>query len=243
MLTPATLAAVDAYWAEFLGCGAHRLRPPEPLVVPHTAALAGYTSAYLQRFGDAAPVATLPPALAAETAPRVAAALRDGLIADGRWAEIFGDRFRFLIGPATVRYADSTTLRPIDDDRVRLLTNTDLPSVESLRRAVDPTEWEHGGSGTDDRLAGAFVDGELAALAGYEVWGGAIAHLAIVTHPAYRRRGLAAPAVSLLAREALDRGLVPQYRALESNTPSIAISDRLGFLPYARSLAIRLTID
>jgi predicted GNAT family acetyltransferase len=91
-------------------------------------------------------------------------------------------------------------------------------------------------------VAGVFADGVLAAAAGYEVWGETIAHIAVVTHPAFRGRGLGAAAVSRIAAEAVERGLLAQYRTLEANAPSLAIADRLGFQPYARSLAVRLAL-
>ena len=46
--------------------------------------------------------------------------------------------------------------------------------------------------------------------------------------------------MSLVAAEALDRGLLAQHRTPESDTPSIAIASRPGFQPHSRSLAIRL---
>lgn len=88
---------------------------------------------------------------------------------------------------------------------------------------------------------GVFADAELAAVAGYEVWDGCIAHLNILTHPARRGRGFGREAVAALARTALDRGLVPQYRVLADNAPSLAVAAAVGFQPYATSLALRLT--
>ncbi len=89
-------------------------------------------------------------------------------------------------------------------------------------------------------MIGAFAGGGLAVVAGYEVWGDQIAHLAIVTHPAHRGRGLGAAAFAFAARAALDAGLIAQHRALLSNTHSMSIARRLGFVPYSVSLAVRL---
>ena len=63
--------------------------------------------------------------------------------------------------------------------------------------------------------------------------------IAIVTHPAHRGRGLGKAAVSAIARIALARGLVAQYRTLCANTPSMAIARALGFQRFATTLAIR----
>jgi len=173
----------------------------------------------------------------------------------GRWtSETIGDAARAhsslgdaaneTLGPAWLGYADAGSFRPpAADGSARMLVADDSAVVEQLRAACTPLEWEQGGSAVGhDPIAGSFVDGTLAALAGYETWGGKIAHIAIVSHPAYRGRGLARAAVVTVARHALAHALILQYRTLESNTPSRRIADALGFVPFARSLAIRLGV-
>lgn len=241
MLSPEARAVADAYWARVFGCAPERLRPSGPLVLPHSPELADYSGVYLLTFG-AAPVVSLPPSLVESHGARAAAAARDGLGDEARWRAVFSGRVETVIGPAAIRYADRGTLRPLPpDDSTRLLTLDDADALAALRRACWPVEWEHGGSELGNHpVAGAFAGGVLAAVAGYEVWGETIAHIAVATHPAFRGRGLGAAAVSRIATEALERGLLAQYRTLETNAPSLAIADRLGFQPYARSLAVRL---
>jgi GNAT superfamily N-acetyltransferase len=243
MLSPEARAAADAYWARVFGCAPERLRPSGPLVVPHSPELADYSGFYLLTFG-AAPVVSLPPPLLESHGARAAAAARDGLGDEARWRAVFGGMVEAVIGPAAIRYADRETLRPLPPDPdTRLLTPHDAEVFAALRRAFTDSEWEDGGSELGEHpVAGAFADRVLASIAGYEVWGEAIAHVSVVTHPAFRRRGLGAAAVSRIAAEALRRGLLAQYRALETNAPSLAIADRLGFQPYARSLAVRLAL-
>lgn len=241
MLRPETRQRLDAYWAGVFGCAEAGLRPHVPAVLPRRED-DGFRGVYAMELG-AAPVALLSRRLIDTHASRVAAVLASGL--DGGvdpWSVVFGDEVDAVVGPAALLCADAGTFRPLPpSDAVRLLTRDDLPHAEALRRACTPTEWEHGGSAVGhDVAAGSFAGGELAALAGFEVWGEAIAHIAIVAHPAHRGRGHAAAAVSRVAAEALERGLVAQYRTLESNAPSLAVAQRLGFQPYARSLAVRL---
>jgi predicted GNAT family acetyltransferase len=90
--------------------------------------------------------------------------------------------------------------------------------------------------------SGVYHGNELVALAGYEVWGEMIAHIAVVTHPAFRGRGFGRCAVAHVARAALAAGLIPQYRTLESNLASIRVAESLGFslYAYATSVAVRL---
>ena len=239
-LAPATRAAVDGHWAESFGVTPERLRPLVPTVLASPSAFGDYHGAYMQSFG-AAPLALLPSAMVGRYGDALAAAMEGGLAADGRWQTVFGGLAGEMIGPAEVRYADAATFRPAPDDgTARLLGPDDAAAVASLKDACDPVEWEHGGSGLGVHpVAGAWVDGTLVALAGYHLWNRAIAPISIVTHPLHRGRGHGARAVSVLTSEILSRGLVPQYRTLASNTPSLGIAGRLGFVPYATSLAVR----
>ncbi|HEX6036657.1 GNAT family N-acetyltransferase [Longimicrobium sp.] len=240
MLSPATVDALDGYWVAWLGVPRSRLRASRPLAVPH-AGLGDYAGMYAQAFGGA-PIVSLPPALLERYGPDAARAAGGGLVDDERWRAVFGERLEAVVGPAVIAYADAGTLRPFGvDAEVRLLDEADRPALRALRAAVSPEAWEHGGSTLGDApVAGVFADGALAAVSGYEVWGRRIAHLAVVTRPDLRGRGLGAAAVALAARTALDAGLVAQYRTLASNTSSMAIARRLGFVGYAASLAVRL---
>jgi len=83
-------------------------------------------------------------------------------------------------------------------------------------------------------------DGAPAALAGYEIWAGRLAHLGVVTHPRYRRQGFASAAAAAAANAGLNERLLPQWRCRSDNLPSHALSERLGFVTLGRQLAIRL---
>jgi len=142
-----------------------------------------------------------------------------------------------VIGPAYLGYT-SNIASPAHP--ARALNSGDSHAVQEMQRSCDPVEWQHGGSSIENPCSGVFVDGQLAALAGYETWGNSIAHISVITHPAWRGRGFAGSAVAHLGQRALAARLLPQYRTLESNLPSIHVARSLGFQPYARSLAIRL---
>jgi predicted GNAT family acetyltransferase len=154
----------------------------------------------------------------------------------------FADAFRasgyVVVGPAYIGYAQDirSPAHP-----VRPLTLHDTSAVNTLRAACTETEWEHGGSLLGERSSsGVFVDGQLVALAGYDVWAGIIAHISVVTHPAFRARGFGRSAVAHVVKRALLANLIPQYRTLEFNLASIRIADSLGFCHYATSVAVRL---
>lgn len=242
MLAPATIDTADGYWAAFLGVGREALRPAAPVAIPHAAELADYRGMYIQSFG-AAPLVSLPADLLDSFGPAATEAALEGLEEDeDRWRAVFGERVDRLVGPAGIAYADAGTFRGLSiGAEMRPLMEADRPALDALRGAVPAEAWGHGGGGYDGMpVFGAFVDGVLAARAGYEVWGGRIAHLGVVTHPAHRGRGLGAAVFASATRAALEAGLVAQHRALQSNTHSMHIARRLGFVPYATSLAVRL---
>ncbi|HYW12067.1 MAG TPA: GNAT family N-acetyltransferase [Longimicrobium sp.] len=242
MLAPATIDTVDGYWAAFLGVPRSRLRPPRPLAIAHAAALSDYRGVYVQAFG-AAPLVSLPADMLAPFGQAAADAVAGGLVEDAdRWRAVFGARVDSLVGPAVIQYADSDTFRGVSVAAdLRPLTEADRSALDALRDSMPSEEWDHGSGDLDGMpVFGAFVDGALAARAGYEVWAGRIAHLGVVTHPAHRGRGLGAAVFASAARAALEAGLIAQHRALQSNTQSLRIARRLGFRPYATSLAVRL---
>lgn len=241
MLAPATLHAADGYWTDFLGVAPGDLRPAAAISIPHAAEL-GDRGMYAQSFG-AGPLVSLPADLLARFGGAAAEAARGGLVDDDRWRTVFGGAVEAVIGPAAISYADAGTFRDVASRaEVRALGDADRPALDLLRAAMSDLEWGHGGGDYDGMpVFGAFAaDGTLAARAGYEVWGGRIANLGVVTHPAYRGQGLGAAVFAHAARAALDAGLMAQHRALQSNTQSMSIARRLGFVPYATSLAVRL---
>jgi GNAT superfamily N-acetyltransferase len=145
-----------------------------------------------------------------------------------------------IVGPAFIGYADAKTFADPGETGARLLDDADAAAVAQLRGACDPTQWEHGGASAASTCVGVFAGATLAALASFELWGARIAHISIVTHPAFRSRGLGRAAVAGATRVALERNLVAQYRTLLANVPSMAIARDLGFQRYALTLAIRL---
>jgi GNAT superfamily N-acetyltransferase len=237
-----SIETIDAYWASSFGCPVEALRPQRALVVPHPAHV-GFNGIYAMTFGRE-PIIALPAARIPALQPVLGRWTSETIGDATRAHSSLGDAASETLGPAWLGYADAGSFRAQPPDgSARMLVGSDSAAVEQLRAACTPLEWEHGGSAVGhDPIAGTFVDGTLAALAGYETWGGKIAHIAIVSHPAYRGRGLARAAVVTVARHALANGLILQYRTLESNTPSRRIGDSLGFVPFARSLAIRLSV-
>lgn len=224
----------DRYWAGHLNC------PPDELfclplnVVMHGEELQGYSGA-LGLFREGAATISIPPDRAEEL-HGLLGGLKNGCT-PGQFAAALAPVAALVLGPAYLGY--TTDIRG-DDSQARTLNDDDASAVARLREACGEEEWDHGGSSLEVPCSGVFCDGQLVALAGYETWGGTIAHIYIVTHPGYRGRGFGKSAVAHLARRALADGLLAQYRTLDSNAPSIRIAEALGFQRYATSMAVRL---
>jgi len=233
MLNERIISQVTGYWASHLGCPAKALFA-EPLhIITHGVELADYSGIFALFRGGAATV-SFPPGCIESLRQLMPAQL----VTPAMFAEAFGAAGYVVIGPAYVGYAEDirSPTHP-----VRSLTLHDESAVSALRAACTETEWEHGGSlGGEQPSCGVFVGDQVVALAGYEVWADIIAHISVITHPAFRARGFGRSAVAHVAERALSANLIPQYRTLESNFASIRIADSLGFCRYATSVAVRL---
>jgi len=226
-------ARITNYWASQFGCAAEALFAQPLCLVTHGAELADYHGIFAL-FREGAAVISLPP----ERADSLRPLLPGAPATPTDLAEAFKTPEYTVIGPAFIGYAAEA---PRPAHPVRALGERDGPAVEALRAACPAIEWEYGGSKVGVQPAsGVFVGRDLVALAGYEIWGGTIAHIAVVTHPAFRGRGFGRSAVSHVAAAALAAGLVPQYRTLESNLPSMRVAATLGFARYVTSVAVRL---
>jgi hypothetical protein len=238
---PAILERIDAYWSGWLGCSPGELRGETTRVRAHGAGLVEYPALFVL-VSHAAPLVSLPAraldALAARAARWSAEVVRDPERLAPELAPFSIER---AIGPAFLGYA--TALRARAPANVRRLEACDRAAIDDLRRACTEQEWEHGGLQLQDGLDvfGAFdAGGELAAIAGYQRWPQGLAHLYVVSRPRQRGGGFGTQAVTAAAGEALARGLVAQYRTLESNAASLAIARKLGFRPYGFTMAVYL---
>jgi ribosomal protein S18 acetylase RimI-like enzyme len=238
-LDPVFVGLLDDYWAEFLGSSPEKLRKEKTQLLAH-AELRDYAGCYIIEFG-VAPIVSLP-ANEVESYREEIARWQPGVVRTPTVVQTaFRDRVEAVIGPAFIGYTDAKLFRQVTCGGARLLTNADWKELELLRYGCLAEEWDHGGSSfRPNEMVGILSNQRLVGVASYQVWGRHIAHISIITHPAFRGRGYATLAVSELTRIVLERKLVPQYRTLEANQPSMAVARQLGFVQYATSLAIRL---
>jgi len=233
-----SLSIANTYWAAHLGCSREELFSEPLRILTHGAELSDYHGVFALFRGSTA-VASVPPGHAQSLRGLLAALVSS--VSPDALALALRPVGSIVIGPAFIGYTDTVGT---PSHSARSLTGEDTSAAAMLRAACSDTEWEHGGSVVGDHSAsGVFVGERLVALAGYEVWGGTIAHISVVTHPEFRGRGFGRGAVAHLAAHALAAGLLPQYRTLESNRASMHIAHSLGFVRYTTSLAVRLNRD
>jgi hypothetical protein len=184
MLSNRAISIATRYWAAHLG------RPPDDLlvepcrVVTHGFELADYPGVFALFRGATATV-SIPSGLA-QPLRALLSTLSSGCTS-ATFASALSSISALVIGPAHIGYAE-TIAPPMHP--VRSLGPNDAAAHEAFRESCNPIEWEHGGASIEYPCSGVFIDGQLVALAGYEIWGGTIAHVSVVTRPNFRNRGL-----------------------------------------------------
>lgn len=229
------LAPVRTLWRDLCGVP-HGFDGPGVIVADvdeHRAAPSGWTA--VVRLGDAAVVAG--PG-ATSRSGRLSGVDPVSLVDPGLAGALLGP-LAGTIGPAHLFYgAPVHTPRHPVDGPLRL----DDPRV--LAVLADADEAERDECGLTAVTSGAWVaydgDGEPGAACGWTMWPHATAHLSVLTATSRRGRGLGRSAAVVAVAEAVDHGLLPQWRAAAGNTASIGLAARLGLTPVGHQLSVRL---
>ncbi|MEU8320757.1 GNAT family N-acetyltransferase [Nonomuraea sp. NPDC048881] len=177
-------------------------------------------------------------------------ALRGALVEDGvdlpRVTERLSGRLqeglgaREVLGPATLAYVDADAFVPchVGAD-VEPLTLGD-PEVGGLLAAVSEQDADE--SGLAEVGSAVWVvraeGGEVVAAAGYRTWLDTAAHLSVLTAEGFRGRGLARAVASAAVADALDAGLLPQWRARPEASRRVARA--LGFRELGSQVSLRV---
>ncbi|MBM2623118.1 GNAT family N-acetyltransferase [Actinoplanes sp. LDG1-06] len=141
-----------------------------------------------------------------------------------------------VLGPATLAYCDATGFRPVPGAAAGVI---EAAGLEALRGRVSAEDDGEGGLGEiSSRAFGVREKGLVLAAAGYEVWPHGTAHLSVLTDPEHRGRGLARRAASAAVGEALEAGLLPQWRARPEASRRVARA--LGFRELGVQVSVRL---
>lgn len=127
---------------------------------------------------------------------------------------------------------DLPAFQPLASFELRQLTARDAGLMQALHAANPPAEVEAGCVEVDDDLAfGCLSDGMLAAAASAFDYIGFM-DIGVLTHPAYRKRGLGRAAVRALCAGLIDQGSLPQYRCDAANLASVNLARSLNFRLY-----------
>lgn len=245
-----TLRTVTDYWAHSLGCdpeafagtGTTVVAAPETDPIDFVARIGADEVQIIVR-GDAV-VVSVPADRLEGVRESVADANRVDFTDDRSVAGWLGQPVSQVLGPAFLGYADAETVRAVPETGVRRLDAGDVAALTRLKGACPDQEWERSVAGVDPGserpVVGRFVDGELVALASYDVWDELLAQIGVLTHPARREKGHGTAVVSRVAALALERGFLPQYRTLERWPSSVGLARSVGFERYGRSVLVVL---
>ena len=117
----------------------------------------------------------------------------------------------------------------------------DDPLLAGLRQACGETEWAEGGfADPDGVIYGIEQDGCLTAAGNLTPFRGYPADVGLLTRPAAWGRGLATQLAVQMIADALPAAGFIRYRALATNSPSLAIARSLGFAGCGQNLIARL---
>lgn len=138
-----------------------------------------------------------------------------------------------LIGQAVLAYGDRyvSTSQPGLGELAQVPVDDDPAAAVALEKRCPPDDVAEVGLAEMSRVLVTLDDREQpTAGAGYDEWQGLLGHLGVLTPPELRRTGRGTLAAALALNDALDAGLVPQWRARVDNVASRRLARRLGLV-------------
>lgn len=141
-----------------------------------------------------------------------------------------------LIGDSTLSFTDTYVA---DRSWTSVEVDDGAASVGELERLCPPDDvLEVGLSGLEWRFAVRSDADVPVAGAGFDEWEQILAQVGVLTAPTARRQGWATRAAAVATNEALDRGLVPQWRCRTDNAASSALAAKLGYRVLGRQATV-----
>lgn len=124
---------------------------------------------------------------------------------------------------------DLKPFTPHERFTVRKLSAEDEATLDELNNACTEEEVDNSFVAVDELGAwGCFADGKLAAAAAFSDWG-LYGDFGVITHPQFRKQGLAKAVVAAACKEAIGMGKIPIYRCHITLFASINTAKALGF--------------
>ena len=140
-------------------------------------------------------------------------------------------------GKAQLYFADDLPLVQPDEEITVSTFTDDALRLEALCPPDDVNEV--GLSGMDKSFV--LMDGaDPVAGAGFQEWQQILGHISALTLPKFRQRGIGSLVAAIAGHEALTAGLIPQWRAHESNVASRATALSLGFIEAGTQTSVYL---
>jgi GNAT superfamily N-acetyltransferase len=241
MLASSATALIRKQVAWRLDCDVGDLSAGSTVVKAHGPQLVGYHGVYVWQLEDATIIST-PPGWQAAAQAAVTGQAPTTLRDPAFWLATLGAAIERIVGPSYQGYVDAAAFRPAASaPPVQRLGPADAPALERLAAACPRQEWTDSAIHFDH--APIFVHeytGELMAAASAPQDGPGIASVGVITHPAWRGKGLGVAVVSALTADRLAWGFILHYQTLRANTPSVALARSLGYHDLATALGIRL---
>ncbi|MEE2061181.1 GNAT family N-acetyltransferase [Rhodococcus artemisiae] len=132
-------------------------------------------------------------------------------------------------------------------DAVRVkdpLISHDTADLAELVRRCPPDDSSEVGADVPDR---AFVllddDHQPLAVAGYRELQSLLADVRVLTTPENRRLGLGATVATLCTHDALDAGLIPQWRTRRDNLAARGLAAVSGYLEWGTLITVRTSVE
>jgi GNAT superfamily N-acetyltransferase len=231
--------SLDIFWTEFFGVTPRTFAIPGTFVVPHKA-LIGYNGAWLFHHRSTL-IVSVPECDVAMIKDAASKFLDHSRPLDlGDVSNLFGPRVGKMIGPAYQGMVINSEFRPVSDSKVRLIDESDRPSLIRFSEVFENDDWEDASIDAKlDEQVFIAVDGtKIVAAANAKEQDGATV-IGVVTHPQFRGQGIGKAVVSAAVSFALRQGRPVRYQTLLDNKGSIRIAEALGIRDYARTIAVR----
>ncbi|MBN8191870.1 GNAT family N-acetyltransferase [Bacillus sp. NTK074B] len=233
---------VDTHWAEFFGCDGTQMIAPTVSVIQHSDRLRGYNGIYCFNNGTSCIISS-PVKYIRELDKAVNGLGPDQAFDSELLGHSIGDEHIKIIGPAFQGYVDSDSfIKQSSTSVVELQTEQQKTLLKELRESCTEIEWQH--SSIDEEMSPILLrilNGKVVAAGSWRKGESGFLSIGIISHPAHRGQGHAKAIVSALTKRGVTTGATMHYQTLESNTPSVAIAQSLGYVRLGRTMAIRLS--
>jgi len=138
--------------------------------------------------------------------------------------------------------AQHVPIAPPQGAEIRRMTGADLPAIAvcspDIAWLADSWDsWEE--LLVKGIVVAAIVEANIVSAAVTFARADALDDIGVATDPLYQRRGLSSACASLLVKEMLAEGRRPVWTVFLSNTPSVRISEKLGFITQTECTVIR----